>query len=129
MIQLTKFLRWSKSNSKSEVSINKCVYKRFRLCNLTIPKVLEKTVEINNENEWRNREYKINTKSIRQHDLSKNETKITLTEQKDRKNGIDEVRNERQVIMVNHTIQSIVRNWIGQSYIITCVFLAELSKC
>lgn len=60
--------------------------------------------------------------------MSKNETKITLTEQKDRKNGIDEVRNERQVIIVNHTIQRIVRNWIDQSYIITCVFLAELSK-
>lgn len=56
------------------------------------------------------------------------QTKITLTEQKDRKNGIDEVRNERQVIIVNHTIQRIVRNWIDQSYIITCVFLAELSK-
>lgn len=60
--------------------------------------------------------------------LKMKQTKITLTEQKDRKNGIDEVRNERHVIIVSHTIQRIVRNWIGQLYIIICVFLAELSK-
>lgn len=60
--------------------------------------------------------------------LKMKQTKITWTEQKDTKNGIDEVRNERQVIIVNHTIQRIVGNWIGQSYIITFVFLAELSK-
>lgn len=38
-----------------------------------------------NEEISRNKDYKINTKSIRQNDFPKNETKITLTEQKDRK--------------------------------------------
>lgn len=75
-----------------------------------------------NEEISRNKDYKINTKSIRQNDFPKNETKITLTEQKDRKNGINEARNGRQVIIVDHTTQRIVRNRIGQSSIITCVF-------